>query len=112
MDSSQILVIVGFLIAAIPGILAFVVNQRTAKTADKKVDAEAYERAQRIYTETLKDVEAQLRRLRQENAELIAANQRLQRQLNEIETLVVKMRRTMMELGVQPPQLEGNTNGN
>lgn len=102
MSVETILAIVGIVGAVVSATFTYLSNNKVAKTQDKKVDAEAFDRAQKLYASALDDFDAQLRRLRAENLELLQANQRLQKQISELETLVIKMRRQMLEVGLIP----------
>lgn len=103
MEASSWVAIIVATVAVIPAVLAYLNSRKTIAVQDKKVDADAYARAQRIYEIALNQIEDQLKRLRNENAELIALNNRLQIQLNQLEILVAKMRRQLLEAGIPPP---------
>lgn len=101
MEASIIAIIIA-IIAIVPGVGALINNRRVIAQQDKKVDAQAYLRAQKIYDQTLSQVESQLANLREENARLVAANRSLQIQLFELEKTVARMRRQLIELGINP----------
>lgn len=99
-EGNTVLAVSGIVIALISGSFALVGSYQTKKASDKKVDAEAYQRAQSIYERALDEVQSQLERLRQENTELIARNERLNLRLNELEDLIGRMRRMLIDQGI------------
>lgn len=122
-DAPIIVAVSSVVVTIIGGLFTYFNNRKMTRSQEnlqsKKVDSEAFQRAQHIYSSALADIEVQLRRLREENtelilklkrlheenAELILMNNRQQKQLNELEILVIRMKRIMIEQGMTPPSI-------
>ena len=100
------------IIAALPGLAAAAFAYRASaqanRTADRKVDAEAYERSQAIYEKTLSQADQQIDRLRQQVERLneqLASEQdlsnSLRNQVRSLQTSVATLETTLTNLRSQ-----------
>src|ERR1043166_4290684 len=96
-------------IAGVPGLAgAYLAYRQSIKAAEKssraetlKVEAGAYERARQLYEDGIKQLEEQVRRMRQQISDEQAVSSGLRQQINELELTVSSLRRQLINAGIE-----------
>ena len=104
-DANTIVPIVVAVIGAVSGILAWWNNHQTATKMNKieqtKVDSEAYERARVFFQASINEMEERIIRLKTELKDARERNDRLRGRIEELETTVQHLKKTLRVAGIE-----------
>lgn len=113
MDNPLIIAIVGLVGAMFSAYLSYRASTSANRAADeanrvaeKKVDAEAYERSQGFYEKMLQEADKHLDRLRQQVELLSAQLERVVNELNSEQVTSLSLRKRVHELQIQVSTME------
>lgn len=105
--SSTVLALIVAFISGGAGFLAIWQTARQRKAVEnvgaKKIDAEAYGRAQIVYETSLKYLQGQLERLQRELERQQVRNAELEGQVSDLRAYVKDLLRTMVDAKLNPP---------
>jgi predicted nucleic acid-binding Zn-ribbon protein len=84
-------------------LVAWIGYRQSVRVERGKIESGAYERAKKIYEDSINELEDRVQRLRSDLEEISADRRSLRDQVDQLQRLVTRMRRQIMLAGIELP---------